>query len=53
MAKGKEYIVSDERKTRDLQALSRTILPFAKSILGKKGFVEIDLITNWESVVGE
>lgn len=53
MAKGKEYIVSDERKTRDLQALSRTILPFAKSILGKKGFVEIDLIANWESVVGE
>lgn len=53
MAKGSEYIVSDERKTRDLQALSRTILPFAKSILGKKGFVEIDLVTNWESIVGE
>ncbi|MFR8206882.1 MAG: hypothetical protein ACLU99_11620 [Alphaproteobacteria bacterium] len=40
MAKGKEYIVSDERKTRDLQALSRTILPLPKVFWVKKALLK-------------
>ncbi len=43
----------DERKTRDLQAVSATLAPLAKKILGKKGFVEIDILTEWPQIVGE
>ena len=53
MKKKEAYTVSDERKTGDLQAVSRTILPFARSILGQKGFVEVDMIANWDKIVGE
>ena len=43
----------DNRKTKDLQSLSQTLLPLAQSILGKNGFVETDIITNWPEIVGE
>lgn len=42
-----------ERRTKDLQSLSMTILPFAQSILGKNGFVETDIISNWSEIVGD
>lgn len=41
------------RRTGDLQALSQAILPFAQNVLGKNGFVETDIITNWGAIVGE
>lgn len=53
MKKETKILVSEERKTHDLQSVSRTILPFAKNILGRKGFVEIDIIANWGEIVGE
>lgn len=53
MSKNVLYSESQERKTRDLQAVSRTILPFAKAILGKKGFVEVDMIANWDKIIGD
>lgn len=43
----------DERVSYGLSALSKTLLPYAKSLLGKKGFVEIDILTNWPQIVGE
>ena len=42
-----------ERTTGDLQALSQSILPLAKAVLGKKGFVETDILTNWVNIIGE
>ena len=45
--------ISDERKTMGLLSLSKTILPFAKQVLGSKGFVEIDILTGWNEIVGE
>ena len=44
---------ASERKTRDLTALSKTILPITKNIFGKKGFMEIEILTNWDKIVGE
>lgn len=45
--------ISEERRTQGLSSVSQTILPFAKQILGTKGFVEIDILTGWSDIVGE
>lgn len=42
-----------ERRTHDLQSVSSMLLPLAKKILGKKGFVEVDILTDWPKIVGE
>ena len=42
--------IKDIRKTKDLQSLSQTLLPLAQNILGKNGFVETDIITNWPTL---
>lgn len=42
----------ENRKTKDLQSLSQTLLPLAQDILGKNGFVETDIITNWAEIAG-
>lgn len=42
-----------ERKTYDLTALSKTIAPLTKRLFGKKGFVEVDILSNWDKIVGE
>ena len=41
------------RRTTDLQSLSQTLLPLARNILGKNGFVETDIITCWQEIIGE
>ena len=43
----------DDRKTKDLQPLAFTLMPLAKKLLGKFGFVEADIITNWPEIIGE
>lgn len=45
--------ISEERKTRDLQPAARMIMNLAKGILGKRGFVEVDMISGWDKIVGE
>lgn len=42
-----------ERRTHDLQSVSSMLLPLAKKILGKKGFIEVDILTDWPKIVGE
>ena len=42
-----------ERTTGDLLSISKSILPLAKEILGKKGFVETDILTNWPDIIGQ
>jgi len=41
-----------DRKTKDLQSLGQALLPLAQNILGKNGFVETDILTNWEEIIG-
>ncbi len=43
----------DGRKTKDLQSFARTVMPLAKKILGAKGFVEADVVTQWAEIVGD
>lgn len=42
----------EERRTYDLTALSRTIAPLTKRLFGKKGFIEVDILSNWDKIVG-
>ena len=42
----------NERKNNGLFSISQTIMPLVKQTLGKKGFVEVDILTNWEKIVG-
>lgn len=44
---------SAERTTHDLQPVSLMLMPLAKKVLGKKGFVETDILTDWKHIVGE
>lgn len=44
--------MSDNRTTKDLYSISNILTPFAKKILGKRGFIEVDIITNWDKIVG-
>lgn len=46
-------LISDERRTFDLQSVSRMLKPFAKNLLGKYGFTEVDLLANWNEIAGE
>ena len=46
-------IKNNPHQTNDLQALSQTLLPLAKNILGKKGFIETDIIACWNEIIGE
>ncbi len=50
--KKRKDIVSDERRTQDLQSVSRTLLPLAKRLLGAKGMMEVDLLAGWEDIAG-
>ena len=46
-------LISEERRTHDLQSVAKMLMPLAKDLLGKKGFAEIDLLSNWREIVGE
>lgn len=41
------------RITADLTALSKTMAPLTKQLFGKKGFVEVSILTNWDKIVGK
>ncbi len=49
----KKLVVSEEHRLSDLTGVGRTIIPLAKQLLGKNGFMQIELISNWEEIVGE
>lgn len=48
----KKINISSERKSKDLTSISKTMMPLAKQLLGARGFMEIDLLTNWKHIVG-
>lgn len=43
----------EERKTYDLTSLSKMIAPLTKNLFGKKGFVEVDILSNWDKIAGQ
>ena len=43
----------EERSTFDLTAFAKTMAPITKRLFGKKGFMEIDILTNWDKIVGK
>lgn len=49
----KKEIVSEERRTGDLQEMSKLLGPLARKMLGKKAFAEADVICNWTQIAGE
>ena len=53
MKKENKEIVTNERRTGDLQGINNILTPLAKRMLGKKAFIEADIIGAWESIVGE
>lgn len=42
----------EARTNKDLTALAKNIAPLTKNVFGKKGFMEIDILTNWDKIVG-
>lgn len=48
-----QQIKEREKSTNDLKALSNAMAPLTKKLFGKKGFVEISILTNWDKIVGE
>lgn len=49
----KQPAPKEERSTFDLTALAKTLSPITKKLFGKKGFMEIDILTNWDKIVGK
>ncbi len=49
----KKLIISTEHKLSDLTGVGKTICPLVKQILGKNGFMQVELASNWEEIVGE
>ena len=45
--------MSSERTNSGMQSISSSLAPLAKKILGRKGFAELDIITNWADIVGK
>lgn len=51
--KTKKDIISDERRTGDLTGMQSVLFPLAKKMLGKKAFIEADVICSWNEIVGD
>lgn len=53
MAKKKEIIIKKEHTLDDLTCVSKTIMPLAKQLLGVKGMLEMEILSDWTEIVGE
>jgi len=51
--KNKKSIIRKEHSAQGLQKLSSNIEDITKKLLGPNGFVEISLLKNWNTIVGE
>lgn len=49
----KKLQISAEHRLNDLTGVAKTIRPLAKQLLGKNGYMQIELLSNWEEIVGE
>lgn len=53
MKKEQKEIVSSDRKCGDLRDADFVVGGFARKILGKKAFIEADVVSNWAEIAGE
>ena len=53
MSTGKLKNIPEERRTGGLMPIGVDMRSFAKNVLGKRGFSNVDLITHWADIVGE
>ena len=44
--------IEEQRQANGLNRLSRTLDSFSRKILGSRGFVEVDILTEWDKIVG-
>lgn len=44
--------IREQHTLNDLTSVSKTILPLIKQIMGNKGLIEIELLKNWEEIIG-
>lgn len=45
--------INKEHTLKDLTSVAESAMPLAKQLLGRRGFMQIELLTLWASVVGE
>jgi len=50
---GGKKIITSNRETYGLNTASRALNELAKKLIGKKGFTEIDILLNWEDIIGQ
>ena len=53
MPKKKEIIINKAHTLEDLTSVSKTIMPLAKQLLGAKGMLEMEILSDWTAIVGE
>ena len=53
MTKRKQMLIREERTLDDLNSISKTIMPLAKQLLGAGGLTELEILSGWQSIVGE
>ena len=49
----KKLVISKEHRLNDLTGVGKTVRPLVKQILGKNGFMLIELMESWEDIVGQ
>lgn len=49
----KKLQISAEHRLNDLTGVAKTVRPLAKQLLGKNGFMLIELMSSWEEIAGE
>lgn len=49
----KQPAPKSERSAFDLTAFAKTLAPITKKLFGKKGFMETDILVNWDRIVGK
>lgn len=53
MTKPRKIDIKKEHTLDDLTCVAKTVLPLAKQLLGSRGLMEIELLSNWKEIVGE
>ncbi|MBR1825499.1 MAG: DUF721 domain-containing protein [Alphaproteobacteria bacterium] len=50
---GRKLKINSEHTLKGLTGVSETALPIMRQLLGQRGFMQMDLLTSWNSIVGE
>ena len=49
----KKLEINSEHRLKGLTGVSETALPIMRQLLGQRGFMQMDLLTSWTSIIGE